>query len=307
MLAAARIPDRSPEVDHAGAPVAGEEVLGGAVETVHAEVGGDPVGDLVAGAVVVGGEAQQVDEAWGDDQAGGVDLVLALQRRGGHGGDRGTVDADVGGGVERRLRVDDPPAAYDRVVDVVGARLGRGTCEGGHVGAAGRSGGVGGCRARARRCGARRGALAATSTGEGLPPQHAGADDRRPTEADQDAATRVRARRDGGVGRQQGVGAGGQTGRPRGPAHTVGRCPGPGRPARWWRSGGTRGLIRFGPTVAQPVGWLVIAGAHDGSRYRSGSSTFCSRSAAPPPRRSAVTCRWPPRRRRATPVRVGLS
>src|SRR5690606_29399100 len=87
------------------------EVGGRGVETVHAQVGGDAVGDLVPLAVAVGGVRQDVDEPRGDDVPGGVHDGPALQGTGADPGHPTAVHTHVDQAVEARVGVHHPPAA----------------------------------------------------------------------------------------------------------------------------------------------------------------------------------------------------
>ena len=96
-----------------------EEPVHRVVDAVHAQVGGDPVGDLVPLAVAVDRVREDVDEAGSDDQAGSVQHGPPPQRSGRDGDHRVPVNTYVGHGVKSGLGVDHPATGHHEVVAVV--------------------------------------------------------------------------------------------------------------------------------------------------------------------------------------------
>ena len=149
LVGGAAVVDRGPQF---GRPT--QEPVDGIVDAVHAQVGRDAVGDLVPLAVSVRGIREDVDEPRSHHQAGGVQRGGTDQRVQADAADGVTVDSDVGHCVEAGLRVDDPTAGHDDVVDpVVGWHSGvvEGRLDVRHAGRRGRRHGAGTGNGRQRR------------------------------------------------------------------------------------------------------------------------------------------------------------
>ena len=68
----------------------------------------------------------QIDEAGRDDQPARVQHANTIERRFGDRGYPSTADTDIAHRIETALRIDDPPAANDEIVRLLGLRRGAG-------------------------------------------------------------------------------------------------------------------------------------------------------------------------------------